>query len=76
MNQLLFILTIQLNGYESTNMQVIITNSIGQVVYANMMNVNDAVFVNEVDLSSLPAGSYSVRLVNDGNSIVENIIIK
>ncbi len=67
---------IQLNGYESTNMQVIITNSIGQVVYANMMNVNDAVFVNEVDLSSLPAGSYSVRLVNDGNSIVENIIIK
>ena len=67
---------IQLNGYESANMQVIITNSIGQIVYSEMMNVNDAVFVNEVNLSDLPAGSYAVRLVNEGNSIVENIIIK
>ena len=57
-------------------MQVIITNSIGQIVYSEMMNVNDAVFVNEVNLSDLPAGSYAVRLVNEGNSIVENIIIK
>ena len=48
---------IQLNGYATDNLVIVITNAIGQVVYNNSMSVNESITVKEISLNDLAAGT-------------------
>jgi Secretion system C-terminal sorting domain len=67
---------LQVNGYENTDMTVLITNAIGQVVYNSNIAVNETITVQDINLSDLAAGTYTLKLVNGDNVTTRNIVIE
>jgi hypothetical protein len=67
---------LQINGYENTDMTVLITNAIGQVVYNSNIAVNETITVQDINLSDLAAGTYTLKLVNGDNVTTRNIVIE
>ncbi len=64
---------IQLNDYVGADVQVRIVNTIGQVVYSNIISVMDAVTVEEVQLNVEP-GTYLVQVLS-GNEVTINPVV-
>lgn len=64
---------IQLNDYVGADVQVRIVNTIGQVVYSNIIAVMDAVTVEEVQLNVEP-GTYLVQVLS-GNEVTINPVV-
>lgn len=67
---------LQVNGYENTDMTVLITNAIGQVVYNSNISVNESITVMDINLSDLASGTYSLKLINGDNVTTRNIVIE
>lgn len=67
---------IQLNGYATDNLVIVITNAIGQVVYNNSMSVNESITVKEISLNDLAAGTYTLKLIDGNNVTTRSIVIE
>jgi len=66
---------IQLNGYESGKAQVMIMNSVGQLVYEASVSVDSNVSVHDVSLR-LAAGTYFVKVINGADIVTSSIIVE
>ncbi|MEZ5013627.1 MAG: GEVED domain-containing protein [Chitinophagales bacterium] len=60
--------TLQLNGLENADVQVEVYNSIGTLVYANVLSVDASDYTTQINLENAAAGMYQVRISN-GTSI-------
>ena len=52
---------IQLTGFEAGDVDVVVSNTLGQVVYSTKLSVGDDVSVHDLNLSDLGAGTYTIR---------------
>ncbi len=66
---------IQLNGYESGKAQVMIMNSVGQLVYEASVSVDSNVSVHDVSLR-LAAGTYFVKVINGADIVTSSVIVE
>ncbi len=66
---------LELNGFENTEVNALVMNSIGQIVYQN--NITPSGFNSQlsINLSDVPAGLYHVTVTYNGNRITKNIVI-
>ncbi len=65
--------TLDISGADAANaMSVDVTNMLGQRVYGGMVRDN---FRNELDLSALPAGIYSLRVSNGREQLQQQVVI-
>lgn len=67
---------LQLNGYASSDMQVQIMNTVGQVVYNSNFYVNDDITVQDINLSTVESGTYIVRISNGAETFIQTLIIE
>lgn len=67
---------LQLNGYENTSLNVMIMNNIGQVIYNNNLSILDDVFVEDISLDGVPAGVYTLKVIDGQTVKSENIIVE
>ena len=67
---------LQLNGYENSDLNIMIANTMGQVVYNTNINVNSAIMVQDINLSDAAAGTYIVRLTNGTETSVQTLVIE
>jgi hypothetical protein len=67
---------IQLNGYEAGEVTVMVMNAVGQVVFNNIFQITDAIAVQDINLTELAAGTYTVRLIDGSSVITRNIVIE
>jgi hypothetical protein len=66
------IFTISLSSQMNQSASIEILNSLGQIVYNDIMNTS----TKEFDLSELSKGTYSLKLTTDGKSYFEKIVIE
>jgi len=67
---------IQLTGFEAGDVDVLVSNTLGQVVYSTKLSVGDDVSVHDLNLSDLGAGTYTIRLMDGTHSSTQNIVIE
>ena len=67
---------IQLTGFEAGDVDVVVSNTLGQVVYSTKLSVGDDVSVHDLNLSDLGAGTYTIRLMDGTHSSTQNIVIE
>jgi hypothetical protein len=66
------IFTILFSNKTNESVSVEILNSLGQLVYTDIMNTS----TKEIDLSELSKGTYSLKLTTEGKSYFEKIVIE
>ena len=67
--------TLALNGYENTSVELSITNSIGQVVYASSIAVTGTNHTESIDLDHVAPGMYQVSLTGNASATDYSIVI-
>jgi hypothetical protein len=61
--------TVALNGYENKSFTLEVVNTLGQVVYTQILNVDATQFTYDVNMNNATPGMYQVNL----NSTIQNI---
>jgi hypothetical protein len=67
---------VQLNGAGYGDVWVSVFNSLGQLVYNQNFVTDEVISVKEVDLSNMAAGTYTLRLMSDSGTVMEQIVIE
>ncbi len=67
---------IQLNGYQDQETDVLVVNSVGQIVYEQHLSIQELVHAENIDLSYLPAGIYHVAISNMNNMTTKTLVIE
>jgi len=67
---------LQLNGYENDGAQIMIVNSIGQIIYQNNIVVEGLVHTQNIDLTNMPSGLYRVIVSNNGSSVIKTLMVE
>lgn len=67
---------LQLNGYENSEADILIINSVGNNVYQNHISVNELVHAESIDISGMPSGIYHVLISNSDKSITKTIVVE
>ncbi len=69
------VFTIELNGYENANVNTVIINAVGQVVYENTSTPAAYNFTLPVNLNDVPTGIYYVTSSCNGKIVTNTIMI-
>ena len=69
------VFTIQLDGFEATETNTVIMNSVGQIVYQSTNTPNEFNFSLPVYLDEVPAGLYYVTVAYNGKLITKTMMI-
>ncbi|MBK9457718.1 MAG: T9SS type A sorting domain-containing protein [Bacteroidetes bacterium] len=69
------VFTIELNGYENANVNTVIINAVGQVVYENTSTPAAYNFTLPVNLNGVPTGIYYVTSSCNGKIVTNTILI-
>lgn len=67
--------TINVSGYENNAFTLNVVNAIGQVVYAQPVDINSNEFTETISLENVTPGMYQVNLSNASHNINYSIII-
>ena len=67
---------VQLNGAGYGDVWVSVFNSLGQLVYNQNFVTDEVISIKEVDLSNMAAGTYTLRLMSDSGTVMEQIVIE
>lgn len=69
------LLNYNLTMEEASDLQLVITNAIGEVIYQNFLE-NQSVYQEKIDLTTYPNGLYWVRFTNDKQQLVEPFVLQ
>jgi len=69
------LLNYSLNMEEISDLQLVITNAIGEVIYQNYLE-NQSTYQEKVDLTTYPNGLYWVRFTNEKQQLVEPFVLQ
>ncbi len=67
---------IQMNGYQDFETDVVVVNSVGQMVYEQHLTIEEMVHAENIDLSNMPSGIYYVAISSNGNMTTKTLIIE
>lgn len=67
---------LQITGYENKDVDVMIVNAVGQVVYQNTLTVNEFTHVEDISLAGIASGMYQLRIVDGETVSTESLIIE
>jgi len=67
---------IQIDGTGDATVQIMVTNTLGQVVYTNTIATDNGTVVHEMDLRQLAPGTYSVQMVSGSDISNHQIVIE
>ncbi|MBC8173924.1 MAG: T9SS type A sorting domain-containing protein [Chitinophagales bacterium] len=65
---------LQLNGYKNKSAEIVISNSVGQIVYQNNVSVPDAIYMHEISIQEAATGIYQVRVIT-GETITSSSVV-
>ena len=69
------IFSVNFNANTKDNYQVIVTNTLGEMVYKEMLNGFTGQFLKKIDIAEFGKGVYMVSVTNSGNETVRKVMI-
>ena len=70
--------TIQVDLYQSTRLEIFLSNSLGQIIrqFGGNQKLAEGTYTYELERGSLPAGLYFVQIKSDDHATVESVFMK